>query len=142
VQCGTTRAALPLEAVARLETFRARAIETSDGRTMVQYREGILPLARFDHLPLDVFDPQAEIHAVVIAGDDGLRGIVVDAILDVVEVPLADLARRHTSPVADTVVIRDRITRYVELTVPPDARNEARNDNRDLDGRDLDQAVA
>ncbi|GAA3801835.1 chemotaxis protein CheA [Nocardioides panacisoli] len=118
---GGRRAALPLEAVARLEEFPVSRIERSGTAEVVQYRDGILPLVRLaPAIGLTETDASDEqVHVVVhdVGGRDGggSVGIVIDRVLDVVETTLvrSDSGRRHG--VTGSAVVQDRVTDLVDL---------------------------
>ncbi|MCB0331149.1 MAG: chemotaxis protein CheW, partial [Bdellovibrionales bacterium] len=79
------RMAIPLSQVDRLEEFNVRDIERASGRSVVQYRGGILPLI---NLP-EFFSQQSlqKDQQSVVVYSTGVRsvGLVVDEILDIVE---------------------------------------------------------
>jgi len=83
--------AVPLSTIQRLEHFPARTIEWSDGRFVVQYRGGLMPL-----MPANPGVQRIESGSQpVLVFEAGGRsvGILVDEIIDIVEVDFAaDLA--------------------------------------------------
>ncbi|MBX6321391.1 MAG: chemotaxis protein CheW [Rhodospirillaceae bacterium] len=78
--------ALPLAPVARVEEIRRAAIERADGRPVVQSRGQLLPL-----VPLDGDAPGERALQPVVVLSDGDRtvGLMVDAVIDIVEERLA-----------------------------------------------------
>jgi two-component system chemotaxis sensor kinase CheA len=79
------RAAMPLELVHRLEEFPPEAVERASGRTVVQYRSGILPLIDLSEYFSGAPARAAEqIHVVVYAQKSKLVGFVVEKIEDIV----------------------------------------------------------
>jgi two-component system chemotaxis sensor kinase CheA len=105
--------AVPLALVSRLETVSVDEIEHADGRWLVQYRGGLLPL-----VPAA---PQLEMHAgeerPVIVFSDGDRsvGLAVDAIHDIVEDRL-DVQLASTTPgVLGTATIAGRATEVLDV---------------------------
>lgn len=113
------RAALRLDAVARLEELSPQSVERSGPVEVVQYREGILPLVRLAAaIGLPDTSQRAERLNVVVHEDPvtGARvGIVIDRVLDVVEtaITLTDVGRRPG--VHGSAVVQDRVTDLVDL---------------------------
>ncbi len=124
---GGRRAALPLQAVSRLEEFDIAQIELSGSTEVVQYREGILPLLRLAPA-IGLVEPVCERTqlSVVVYEDGGARiGIVIDRVLDVVEAAVvrSDVGRRPG--VLGSAVIEDRVTDLVDLGAVTGATNRA-----------------
>ncbi|HVX55781.1 chemotaxis protein CheA [Nocardioides sp.] len=111
------RAALPLDAVARLEEFPRERIERSGGAEVVQYRDGILPLVRLAPAIglTDTAGRGEQVAVVVHEIEDRAVGIVIDRVLDVVEetVVLSEVGRR--TGVTGSAVVQDRVTDLVDL---------------------------
>ncbi|MFA9444669.1 chemotaxis protein CheA [Egicoccus sp. AB-alg6-2] len=117
VGVGERRAAVALSEVSRLETFDASTLEWAGGREVVQYRDEILPLVRLGAAigvhgtnasegPLEVVVHQVAGRAV---------GIVVDAILDIVEQHL-DLDDGDGRPgLLGSAVIQERVTDVLDV---------------------------
>lgn len=82
------RLAIPLPLVARLEELSAASVERIQGREVVQYRGGILPLIRLPQMTsqVPVASPASDgVLQVVVCSDSGQTvGIIVDRILDIV----------------------------------------------------------
>ncbi|WP_435768350.1 chemotaxis protein CheA [Nocardioides sp. SYSU DS0651] len=115
------RAALPLDAVARLEEFERSRIERSGPTEVVQYRDGILPLVRLAPaigLP-DTSDRGTQVSVVVHekAGSGRAVGIVIDRVLDVVEVAITASDVGGRAGVTGSTVVQDRVTDLVDLDV-------------------------
>lgn len=111
------RAALPLDAVARLEEFPRERIERSGGAEVVQYRDGILPLVRLAPAIglTDTAGRGEQVAVVVHEIEDRAVGIVIDRVLDVVEetVVLSEVGRR--TGVTGSAVVQERVTDLVDL---------------------------
>jgi len=111
------RAALPLGSVSRLEEFSLDRIERSGSAEVVQYRDGILPLIRLAAAIglTDTSHLQDQLSVVVHERGDGLVGIVIDRVLDVVDtsVVLTEVGRR--SGVLGSAIVQDRVTDLVDL---------------------------
>jgi two-component system chemotaxis sensor kinase CheA len=125
VEIGRGRlAAIPVADVTRLETLPVSAVELADGREVVQYRGGLLPL-----LPLgrmlgagsvpaweDGSDAERMLHLLVWERGPHRVGLVVEAIRDVTKVELGDaLARPARGGVIDSIVIQDRVTDLLDI---------------------------
>ncbi|HEV8526570.1 MAG TPA: chemotaxis protein CheA [Actinomycetes bacterium] len=111
------RIAIPLALVTRLEEFPAASIEHVGSRALVQYRDEILPLVHLAPV-LEGAGMRGEddVLAVVVCVTRGRSvGLVVDAILDIVEggpPGRADLV--GVGPIG-TAVVQDRITELLDV---------------------------
>ncbi len=114
---GDRRLGLPLEAVARLEEFRARDVEISNHRPVVQYRGEIMnlvdlgeelriPRARVDGQPMQV---------VVYTESDVSVGLVVDEIFDIVEESFEVTQRSSVNGIQGTAVIQGLVTDVIDV---------------------------
>jgi two-component system, chemotaxis family, sensor kinase CheA len=109
--------AIPLAMVTRLEEFPAAAVEHVGRRELVQYRDEILPLYRLTGLPGDAgARADDDVLAVVVCATRGRSvGLVVDAILDIVEggPPSGD----HLDGVGliGTAVVHEKITELLDV---------------------------
>ena len=113
------RMAIPLSAVARLEEFESARVERAGGRKLVQYRGEILPLISLN----DVFgvagEPSGEdepLQVIVHSEGDVSVGIVVDAILDIVEERISIQSRIHREGVLGTAVVQGHVTEIVDTS--------------------------
>jgi two-component system, chemotaxis family, sensor kinase CheA len=97
---GDRQVAIPLAEVTRLEELPAGTIERVGDRELVQYRGEILPLVRLGGSPDDEM-----VAVVVCAGGGRSVGLVVDAIVDIVE----------GADALGTAVVRDRITEVLDV---------------------------
>jgi two-component system chemotaxis sensor kinase CheA len=111
------RAALPLDAVARLEEFPRERIERSGGAEVVQYRDGILPLVRLAPAIglADTAGHGDQISVVVHEIEDRAVGIVIDRVLDVVEETVVPSEVGRRTGVKGSAVVQDRVTDLVDL---------------------------
>jgi two-component system chemotaxis sensor kinase CheA len=79
--------AVPLALVARLEEIERKAIETSNGRWVVQYRGQLMPLITMD--PSQMMAAEGARQPVLVFQDgDHSMGLMVDQIVDIVEARL------------------------------------------------------
>jgi two-component system chemotaxis sensor kinase CheA len=109
--------AIPLATVSRLEEFPAASIEHVGGRELVRYRDQVLPLIR----PAGLLGGAGTrvghgVVAVVVCSTRGRSvGLVVDAILDVVEDGLSGRDNLDGAGLHGTAVVRDRITELLDV---------------------------
>jgi two-component system, chemotaxis family, sensor kinase CheA len=109
--------AIPLATVTRLEEFPASWIEHVGGRELVQYRDEILPLVRLTGLPGDAGRrAEDDVLTVVVCLTRGRSvGLVVEAILDIVEGGLSGRHNLDGVGLLGTAVVRDRITELLDV---------------------------
>jgi two-component system chemotaxis sensor kinase CheA len=110
------RVAIPLAKVERLEEFPSEALERSDGRTVVQYRNRIMPI--IDLAPTigymtSAFEGTDRISVVVCAFGDIAVGLAVQEIVDIVA--HAEVLK-NISDDFETVVINDQVTDVIDAT--------------------------
>ena len=123
---GGGRMAIPLAHVARLEEFPRSRLESLGAQLVVQYRGEILPLldvsAELATLAVQPssFSPApagpADVISVVVydAGAERI-GLIVSAILDIVNDPLAIRALANRAGVLFTAVVHDQVTEFVDV---------------------------
>jgi two-component system chemotaxis sensor kinase CheA len=80
-----TPKAVPLGLVARIETFAASQIEASGDTLLVQYRDALMPLVPMAGAWQRPAEPAARQPVLVFSDGGAATGLLVDAILDVVE---------------------------------------------------------
>jgi two-component system, chemotaxis family, sensor kinase CheA len=105
--------AVPLSLVARLEEFDVAAIEWSEGRPLVQYRDTLVPL-----LPVaGDSEVRREGRQPVLMFADGERmvGLVVDAVLDIVEASVEVRMASDTPARLGTAVIGGKATELLDV---------------------------
>jgi two-component system, chemotaxis family, sensor kinase CheA len=124
-----SRMAVPLDAIERLEAFPRASIERSGEDDVVRYGDRILPLSPIDDLLIDrrhgrryagggtTEDLQVLIHR----DGEGLVGLVVGRIIDVVDEPL-DLQPASRPGVRGTMVVDGRVTEILDLSSLVDVR--------------------
>jgi two-component system, chemotaxis family, sensor kinase CheA len=110
----TSRMAIPLRAVARLEEFARARVERVGQEHVVQYRGEILPLVYLS----DVFGEESRggdtLQVVVHTYDGKSVGFVVDAIEDVVEEEFTATRRGGRSGIMGSAVIQGRVTELLD----------------------------
>ena len=83
---GFKRLAMPLAKVARLENIPAAQVEFAAGRSVVQYRNRVLPLVSVAQMLEGAPSPETEVLQAVVYRDGVTDiGLVVDEIVDIVE---------------------------------------------------------
>ncbi|MBI5267256.1 MAG: chemotaxis protein CheA [candidate division Zixibacteria bacterium] len=113
----TTRMAIPLSLVARLEEFRLSEIERSGDQDMVQYCGEIMPLIYLNRLfhagrPVPQSDPM---QAVVYTSQGRSVGFVVDQIIDIVEESITVKRTAKRAGIVGTIVVQNRVTDLVDI---------------------------
>jgi two-component system chemotaxis sensor kinase CheA len=120
------RMALPLACLARMEEFPMAQVEQSGNQWVVQYRGNILPLIRLSEVleerrtrlrhPEIPSESTMDPLQVLVCNDDGQTiGLVVNAILDIVE-DRAETKSPATRPgVQYAVVIGERVTELLDI---------------------------
>ena len=108
--------AIPLDRVTRLEAFPAASIEYVGNRELVQYGEEILPLVRLTG-PLDGAGARVnEVVTVVVCSTLGRAvGLVVEAILDIIEGGPASRANLEGTGLLGAAVVQHRITELLDV---------------------------
>ena len=106
--------AIPLDRVTRLEEFPAGAVEHAGGRELVQYGAEILPLVRLAGSGGARADDDA-LTVVVCSTRGRTVGLVVDAILDIVEGGPPGHGAPQGTGLGGTAVVRRRITELLDL---------------------------
>jgi two-component system, chemotaxis family, sensor kinase CheA len=109
--------AIPLDRVTRLEEFPAASVEYVGDRELVQYGGEILPLVRLARL-LGGVEPQTagDVLKVVVCATGGHAvGLVIDAVLDIVEGGLPGHGDLDGTGMLGTAIVRHRITELLDL---------------------------
>jgi two-component system chemotaxis sensor kinase CheA len=114
---GSTRMAIPLSMVARLEEIAPEKIERAAGRDVVQYRGAILPLLMLGRELLH--EPRPDSHEpllVIVYAEKGRSiGIVVEKILDVVEETITVRSQASREGVLGSAVVQGRVTDLLDV---------------------------
>ncbi|WP_417489276.1 chemotaxis protein CheW [Maricaulis sp.] len=110
---GAEPKAVPLALVTRLEEFQPDAIETTNGRLVVQYRGRLMPI-----VPLggQIGGTQGQRQPVLVFSEGhGAIGLAVDQIVDVVE-ERVDLQMRSDKPgIIGSAIIKGKATDVVDI---------------------------
>ncbi len=112
------RMAMPFSKAARLEEFRADAIEHVGGQDVVQYRGDIMPLiyipSHVQHLNGDSERRQI-VHVIVYAQGEHTIGLVVKDILDIMETELTIKGFSQREGVMFTTVIQQHVVEVLDI---------------------------
>jgi two-component system chemotaxis sensor kinase CheA len=119
IQVGDRRVAVPLSLVARLEEFPREEIENANGRSVVQYRNEIMPLVNVAYSlgagPGEYQPEDAPLHVVVYSSNGRSMGLLVDAILDIVEEHVEAGDAQPGTGVRGSAVIQNKVTDIVDV---------------------------
>jgi two-component system chemotaxis sensor kinase CheA len=104
--------AVPLGLVTRLEEIAAEKIELSNGRSMVQYREQLMPLVQMAGVNVRTSGSQP----ILVFADDGRSmGLVVDEIIDIVEERLHIEVAGSSDGILGSAVIKGQATEVIDV---------------------------
>jgi two-component system chemotaxis sensor kinase CheA len=104
--------AVPLGLVTRLEEIAAEKIELSNGRSMVQYREQLMPLVQMNGVDVRTSGTQP----ILVFADDGRSmGLVVDEIIDIVEERLHIEVAGSSEGILGSAVIKGQATEVIDV---------------------------
>jgi two-component system chemotaxis sensor kinase CheA len=104
--------AVPLGLVTRLEEIAAEKIELSNGRSMVQYREQLMPLVQMNGVNVRTSGSQP----ILVFSDDGRSmGLVVDEIIDIVEERLNIEVAGSSEGILGSAVIKGQATEVIDV---------------------------
>jgi two-component system, chemotaxis family, sensor kinase CheA len=104
--------AVPLGLVTRLEEIAAEKIELSNGRSMVQYREQLMPLVQMNGVTIRTSGSQP----ILVFADDGRSmGLVVDEIIDIVEERLHIEVAGSSEGILGSAVIKGLATEVIDV---------------------------
>jgi two-component system chemotaxis sensor kinase CheA len=104
--------AVPLGLVTRLEEIAADKIELSNGRSMVQYREQLMPLVQMSGVDIRTTGSQP----ILVFADEGRSmGLVVDEIIDIVEERLHIEVAGSSDGILGSAVIKGQATEVIDV---------------------------
>ncbi|WP_425618930.1 chemotaxis protein CheW [Anatilimnocola sp. NA78] len=121
------RMAVPLAQVARLEEFPRSQLESLGERLVVQYRGEILPLidvsaelaalaGSTSSLGSNTVTPMDVVPVIVYDAGEERVGLIVGAILDILNDSLTVRARGNRDGVLFTAVVHDQVTEFVDVS--------------------------
>jgi two-component system chemotaxis sensor kinase CheA len=104
--------AVPLALVTRLEELAVDKIEVSNGRSMIQYREQLMPLVQVEGVKIR----DEGVQPILVFVDDGRSmGLVVDEIVDIVEERLDIEVASAQEGILGSAVIKGRATEVIDV---------------------------
>jgi two-component system, chemotaxis family, sensor kinase CheA len=105
--------AVPLSLVTRLEELDAKEVQPSNGRALVQYRGGLMPLVAVN----DRVQSKSEGTQPLLVFTEGGRsmGLVVDEIVDIVEDRLNIEVASATPGILGAAIVRGRATEIIDV---------------------------
>lgn len=118
------RMAIPLSVVARLEDFEPERLERAGERTVIQYRDLILPLLNLGGLvdgtgaAINVASSGGTaqpVHVVVYSRDGQDVGLVVDEILDIANDKISSTGKASRAGVRATAVVQGKVTEILDI---------------------------
>ncbi len=113
---GFKRLAMPLAKVARLENIPAAQVEFAAGRSVVQYRNGVLPLVSVAQMLEGVPSPETEVLRAVVYRDGTTDiGLVVDEIVDIVEESVSSPVATDRPGLLGSAVVGGLVTDFLDL---------------------------
>lgn len=110
---GALKAAL-LDKVARIEELSPGAIETVDGRSVLQYRDRLMPVLDTDGAPARPQGERAKPLLVFARGDHSL-GLMVEEIVDIAEARLTSDLTAATPGVLGSLVIEGQAADLIDI---------------------------
>jgi two-component system chemotaxis sensor kinase CheA len=106
------RKAVPMALVARLEKLPRTAVEIVSGRTVVQYRDQLMPVLEFERLAPDADD--SDLPVLVFSNSRRFAGLVVTEIVDIVEEQMQIKFGGEMAGVVGTAVIGGKATDIID----------------------------
>ena len=110
----SSRMAIPLDSVARLEEFARTRVERVGGEEVVQYRGDILPLVYLSEVFGEARGGSDTLQVLVHASGDRHVGFVVDAIEDVIEQEITASRSGGRPGTLGSAVIQGRVTEILD----------------------------
>lgn len=107
--------AMPLGAVTRLERLPASVIEQVGGRSVMQYRGHITPVADLAQLLGDGGTYREEFAVVVCTKGDRTVALVANEVVDIVECATIDFSDVSGYGLLGSIVVKDRVTELLDL---------------------------
>jgi two-component system chemotaxis sensor kinase CheA len=105
--------AVPLSCVAGIEDIATKNVEVADGRYLMQYRGGLLPLVAIGQ---DIETSSAERRHVLILSDGSrTMGLVVDGIVDIVEDDLQIALESARPDIAGSTIVAGNAMELVDV---------------------------
>ncbi len=113
---GSSRFAIPMALVERLERFPADKIESSGGSEVLQYRdEEVIPVLRWGDLIDHQCEPSDEVYGLILSDGQHRMCLHVDEIIDILEVLLEIKKPVQKEFFLGTAVILEQATEVVDV---------------------------
>ena len=106
--------AAPLTRVARIEDLDCATVESVDGRSVIQYRGGLMPIVGGDGGPVAAMPGERRPLLVFTRGEASL-GLLAEEIIDIVEGPLGPQLAASEGGGAGSVIIAGRATELIDI---------------------------
>jgi two-component system chemotaxis sensor kinase CheA len=106
--------AAPLTAVARIEDLDCATVERVDGRSVVQYRGGLMPIVGGDGQTVAAMPGERRPLLVFTRGEASL-GLLAEEIIDIVEGPLEPQLAASERGGAGSLIIAGRATELIDI---------------------------
>lgn len=112
-----SRMAVPLSMVARLEEFAREVVERSDAKSVVQYRNDIMPLIFLAEIfGLSSSREESDNMQVIVYSDQGRYvGVVVDKIIDIVEEKVTIKKGSAGKGLLGSAVVQSKVTDMLDV---------------------------
>lgn len=105
--------AVPLSLVARLEEIETSKIETSSGKSMIQYRDQLMPLIPFDST-VDVGNARKK-PVLVFSDETSTMGLMVEEIVDITEEVVNVQVSASNPGIIGSAIIHGKATDVVDI---------------------------
>lgn len=105
--------AVPLSLVARLEEIDLATVETSGGKSMVQYRDQLMPLLPFDDTVS--LGGMGQKPVLVFSDETSTMGLVVDEIIDITEETVNVQVASTNAGVVGSAIIGGKATDVIDI---------------------------
>jgi two-component system chemotaxis sensor kinase CheA len=100
--------AIPVSLISRIEDIWLAQVEQADGRKVVQYQNGLMPLILADGSEPTLRSDRPT-RAIVFSSDDQTLGLVVDEIVDIIESPLGQVLPPREPGSMGSVIVAGRV---------------------------------
>ncbi len=119
----TTRAALALDNIERLEVFDPTRVELAAGHPVVQYRGALLPLLDLSATVGAATQRDSSDELVVVVYADGHRsvGLVIERVVDIVEEHTTNYEVPYRFGVVGSTIVRGDVTDLIDVAALVDA---------------------
>ncbi|MEM7617295.1 MAG: hybrid sensor histidine kinase/response regulator, partial [Pseudomonadota bacterium] len=106
---------VPLELISRLEEINSDVIEFSDKNPVVQYRNNLMRLVKFDNTEFTQEDENKNIEIIVFEDGEYILGLIVESIEDIIEVEINKNNAHNNNSFLQSIIIDDVICDLVDI---------------------------